>query len=136
MIENEVIIDQLASRVIDATEGHTEALDVYIDLYELKSHIEDFMKSVKDEAMVSAERLRGESFRGYRVEISKGGRWDYKHISEWVEAKEELTRIEKRAQEAHKIGANGAFIIDEDGVQATPGKYVFNAESIRLTKQK
>ena len=69
-----------------------------------------------------------------KIEVRNGaGRWDYKHISKWVEKKNELTEIE----EAAKLAAKSKHpLFDNDGCEIEPAKYTEGKETVYVTLKK
>jgi hypothetical protein len=127
------MIDRIAGSVVDATEGHSNPLELYIDLMDLKSHLDDFIKTIKPHALQTAEMWKGQVFHGKKIALQEGGRWDYSGIPEIKELQDRIKELQKNAQSAAKQAERGLMTLDED-VVIQPAVYRPNQTSIRLEK--
>lgn len=130
------ILNNLNTLFSLALEGEIDPLKTYTELHS----IELCLKSIKEEclelALIERRKYAEKSVNlgGYSIELSKGGRYEYKHIQAWVDANEKLKSIEKNAQMAYQAGKNQ--LISEDGEINEPAYYNENKESLRLKKIK
>lgn len=103
--------------------------------------LSDAMDQIKSDAMDEAlKHGRGEHLvNGAFVSVKNvGGRWDFKHLSDWADTKSKLTAIEKKYKSAYKSHENGLMNVDEASgeIQQLP-KYNAGSEAltIKLPKQ-
>ena len=114
----------------EAVNGNAEAIKSYIDLKELKDEIEESMELIKDSAIYDFQKqgVKTYLFRGWEISETAGGRYDYKDIPQWNEAKVNISAIEKKAQFAAKAGCVVDGII--------PAIYSFNRPGLAFKKSK
>lgn len=141
------IPELLSEFTIQVEEGNINSLDAYIAVKEIEKIISGDKSSVgileqlRDLAIDEAEKVKGESYKGYKVELKQGGRYDYSHISKISDLKQEMKPLEQSIKELQKV-AQTAFKIghtmvdDETGEVIEPAKYIPYATSIVLTKEK
>lgn len=67
---------------------------------------------------------------------SAGGRYNYKHCQEWLDINESKKELEKKMQEALKIGKGSEIIDGETGEIIYPAEYLHNKESISIRIKK
>jgi len=120
-MSNYINIERMfADTVQKVVDGELDALEVYAKMKQFNNHLQDCIKAVQEEAIREAERYGEKSFehKGMSFEFREGRRtYDFKHIPEWVEEKNKLKEIEKRAKTAAHM--NGTFV-DEDGAVVEP----------------
>lgn len=117
-------------------EGSIDALATFITL----SRIEKMLGQLKDEVKPYAIEQSGQwhektfSYFGATIEKKSGaGRWDFKGVQAWNEAKATLQSIEERAKAAAQAAAKfGAAMISEDGELLEGAKYTPGADIIAL----
>jgi hypothetical protein len=100
-------------------EGHINALEGYIAFHRLEQIAADFKTLLKDNALTEASKWAERSFKYMGVTVEKkagAGRWDFKGVQAWNEAKANLTSIEERAKMAFKMKQSfNSESVTEDG---------------------
>jgi len=125
-----VLFQEIRELQDGALEGEIDSLIAYTNLREIKEQAEQAMDSIRESALKNF-RSYGERelyFQGYKVSETAGGKYDYKDIQEWTDAKAMLSEIEKKAQEAYKTGA------EIDGI--IPAIYCSNKSSLSFKLKK
>ena len=93
-------MNQLQELLDSVANGHSDPLATYIESKRLQKSIDAALKQVQPEAITEAHKYgKSFTFQGAKIEVRNGAsRWDYKHVSAWVSASENLKRIEKLSQ--------------------------------------
>ena len=115
------ILDSIGELYWAWQEGKVDALAFYITLNRVEKHLAAVKEEVKEYAIQQADQWHEKSFSYFGATIEKkaaAGRWDYKGIKAWTEAKANLTAIEERAkaayQAAQKFGMQSATADGEE----------------------
>lgn len=102
------------------TAGEVSPSLAYLQLKELETMIQNALKSIKGDAEVEIRRYCEESsdkvsiIHGKQVKLVEGRRsYDYSHIPQWANTKDELKRIEDEAKRAADANIKGRAIVDE-----------------------
>lgn len=106
---------QLVQDVIDGVESPLKGLAL---LKEQKAYLEKCIAEIEPIALEEASKYDSNTFedKGFRFERRTGGAmYSYKHIPEWVQAKEALKEIEQRSKQAWSSKSNGLIPVTEDG---------------------
>lgn len=119
-----------------ASEGEIDPLKTFTELHTIEAYIKSIKAECLELALIERRKYaeKSVSLYGYSIEMSRGGRYEYKHIQAWTDANEKLKFIEKNAQMAYQAGKNQ--LISEDGEINEPAHYNENKESLRLKKIK
>jgi hypothetical protein len=100
-------------------EGHINALVSYIAFDRIEKMAANYKTLLNDNALMEANRWPEKSFNFMGVSIQKkagAGRWDFKGVQAWNEAKANLTSIEERAKMAFKMKQSfNSETVSEDG---------------------
>lgn len=100
------------------TDGNMDALAFYITLTRLSRHIDGLKDIVKPSAIQEADKWAEKSFSyfGHTVEKKASpGRWDFKGVKAWTEAKANLSAIEEKAKAVYKMQQFNSQAVSEDG---------------------
>jgi hypothetical protein len=121
--------EQLSSRVNKVIDGDENALMQYIELKRIAKTLETAIKEIQADALSEAEKYgKGEFLRnGASVSVrATAGRWDFKHIPEWIKTKAEIERVEKKYKALYNSKDFGTIPVDEETGEILPMP-VFNA---------
>jgi len=122
-----------------AQDGFIDPLTAFTLFHRLKSCVELNMKAIQDQAVNEAAKYDGKTFNinGYEVTKKSGaGRWDFKHLSDWNEVKNNLSDIEEKHKTAFKMAEKGDTYITEGGEVVEPATYMPGADTISLKPTK
>ena len=122
----------LSEKMIEVEGGNKCPLAFYIELKEITDLVKDLMDQIKPTALTEASKWHGQVYCGYEI-IKKagGGRYNYDHIPEIIELKNQVKELEKQAQYALKTINNG-LLITADGELITPAQYIQNDDTIQI----
>ena len=122
----------LSEKMIEVEGGNKCPLAFYIELKEITDLLKDLMDQIKPTALTEASKWHGQVYCGYEI-IKKagGGRYNYDHIPEIIELKNQVKELEKQAQYALKTINNG-LLITADGELITPAQYIQNDDTIQI----
>jgi hypothetical protein len=99
--------------------GQVDALAFYITLNRIEKHLAAVKEEVKPFAIEQAGLWNEKSFSYFGATIEKKsgpGRWDFKGVQAWNEAKATISAIEERAKAAAQMAQKfGAATVSEDG---------------------
>ena len=125
-------ISKLANMMIEVEGGERCPLAFHIHLKEMAEAIKELQDQVKPLALVEASKWHGQVYCGYEI-IKKagGGRYNYDHIPEIIELKNQVKELEKQAQYAYKTTTQG-LLISADGELITPAQYIQNDDTIQI----
>ena len=125
-------IEQLADTMLSVGEGNYCPLAFHIELKALADAIKEFQDQVKPLALVEASKWHGQVYLGYEItKKAGGGRYNYDHIPEIIELKNQVKELEKQAQYAYKTTTQG-LLISADGELITPAQYIQNDDTIQI----
>jgi len=117
-------------------EGSIDALATYITLNRIGKMLDQIKDEVKPYAIEQSGQWHEKTFSYFGATIEKksgGGRWDFKGVQAWNEAKATLQSIEERAKAAAQAAAKfGAAMVSEDGELLEGATYTPGAEIIAL----
>lgn len=109
--------EQINERVKKVNSGDDSALMQYIELKRISKALETALKEIQSEALSEAEKYgKGELLRnGASVSVrATAGRWDFKHIPEWIKSKAEIERVEGKYKSLYKSKEFGTIPVDEE----------------------
>ena len=125
-------IEQLADTMLSVGEGNYCPLQFHIELKALADAIKEFQEQVKPLALTEASKWHGQVYLGYEItKKAGGGRYNYDHIPEIIELKNQVKELEKQAQYAYKTTTQG-LLISADGELITPAQYIQNDDTIQI----
>ena len=125
-------IEQLADTMLSVGEGNYCPLQFHIELKALSDAIKEFQDQVKPLALTEASKWHGQVYLGYEItKKAGGGRYNYDHIPEIIELKNQVKELEKQAQYAYKTTTQG-LLISADGELITPAQYIQNDDTIQI----
>ena len=125
-------IEHLADTMLSVGEGNYCPLQFHIELKALADAIKDFQDQIKPLALVEASKWHGQVYCGYEItKKAGGGRYNYDHIPEIMELRNQIKELEKQAQNAYKTSSQG-LLITADGEFITPAQYIQNEDTIQL----
>lgn len=125
-------IEQLADTMLSVGEGNYCPLQFHIELKVLAEAIKEFQDQVKPLALTEASKWHGQVYLGYEItKKAGGGRYNYDHIPEIIELKNQVKELEKQAQYAYKTTTQG-LLISADGELITPAQYIQNDDTIQI----
>jgi hypothetical protein len=125
-------ISKLANMMIEVEGGERCPLAFHIHLKEMAEAIKEFQDQVKPLALTEASKWHGQVYLGYEItKKSGGGRYNYDHIPEIIELKNQVKELEKQAQYAYKTTTQG-LLISADGELITPAQYIQNDDTIQI----
>jgi hypothetical protein len=131
----ENIWSDLILQVQKAEQGEINPLDAYIELKDMAEYIDNQIKHLKESAIIEAEKYKGDTYRGYQVDVRNvGGRYDYSHIVEICDLKAQIKELEKMAQASYKNGLKGLQMMSNDAELIQPAKYTDGSLAIVLKK--
>jgi hypothetical protein len=118
--------------------GNVNEFDAFIYLREIKKTLDDLIDQIKDKAVEEAEKYKGQTYKGYRVDIQNlGGRYSYSHIPEYNDIVKNLKAIEFGAKEAYLMSQKGKMVMDELTGEVLPmAQYKAGTDTIKLTPVK
>ena len=129
-------ISKLANMMIEVEGGERCPLAFHIHLKEMAEAIKEFQDQVKPLALVEASKWHGQVYLGYEItKKAGGGRYNYDHIPEIIELKNQVKELEKQAQYAYKTTTQG-LLISADGELITPAQYIQNDDTIQIKLSK
>lgn len=112
-------IDYIVTLASKADLGMTDPLAAYAELAQIEKAAKEAREQIKELALEEAAKYAERSIPIAGVIVEKkaaAGRWDFKGIREWSEAKANLTAIEERAKAAYQAAQKfGAITATEDG---------------------
>lgn len=116
--------------------GHIDALAAYIAFDRIAKAAADFRELLKDNALTEAEKWGEKTFSYMGVEVQKKagpGRWDFKGVKAWAEAKANLSAIEERAKAAAEMYIKfGTQAVSEDGELIEGARYTAGRELLAI----
>ncbi len=125
-------ISKLANMMIEVEGGNQCPLAFHIHLKEMADAIKEFQDQVKPLALSEASKWHGQVYCGYEItKKAGGGRYNYDHIPEIIELKNQVKDLEKQAQYAYKTTTQG-LLISADGELITPAQYIQNEDTIQI----
>lgn len=125
-------ISKLANMMIEVEGGERCPLAFHIHLKEMAEAIKEFQDQVKPLALTEASKWHGQVYCGYEItKKAGGGRYNYDHIPEIIELKNQVKELEKQAQYAYKTTTQG-LLISADGELITPAQYIQNDDTIQI----
>ena len=125
-------ISKLANMMIEVEGGERCPLAFHIHLKEMAEAIKELQDQVKPLALVEASKWHGQVYLGYEItKKAGGGRYNYDHIPEIIELKNQVKELEKQAQYAYKTTTQG-LLISADGELITPAQYIQNDDTIQI----
>ena len=125
-------ISKLANMMIEVEGGERCPLAFHIHLKEMAEAIKEFQDQVKPLALTEASKWHGQVYLGYEItKKAGGGRYNYDHIPEIIELKNQVKELEKQAQYAYKTTTQG-LLISADGELITPAQYIQNDDTIQI----
>jgi hypothetical protein len=129
-------ISKLANMMIEVEGGERCPLAFHIHLKEMAEAIKEFQDQVKPLALTEASKWHGQVYLGYEItKKAGGGRYNYDHIPEIIELKNQVKELEKQAQYAYKTTTQG-LLISADGELITPAQYIQNDDTIQIKLSK
>jgi hypothetical protein len=129
-------ISKLANMMIEVEGGERCPLAFHIHLKEMAEAIKEFQDQVKPLALAEAGKWHGQVYLGYEItKKAGGGRYNYDHIPEIIELKNQVKELEKQAQYAYKTTTQG-LLISADGELITPAQYIQNEDTIQIKLSK
>ena len=118
--------------MLSVGEGNYCPLQFHIELKALADAIKEFQDQVKPLALTEASKWHGQVYCGYEItKKAGGGRYNYDHIPEIIELKNQVKELEKQAQYAYKTTTQG-LLISADGELITPAQYIQNEDTIQI----
>ena len=129
-------ISKLANMMIEVEGGERCPLAFHIHLKEMAEAIKELQDQVKPLALTEAGKWHGQVYLGYEItKKAGGGRYNYDHIPEIIELKNQVKELEKQAQYAYKT-TNQGLLISADGELITPAHYIQNEDTIQIKLSK
>lgn len=126
------MIETLSDTMLEVGGGNYCPLQFHIELKALADAIKEFQDQIKPLALVEASKWHGQVYCGYEItKKAGGGRYNYDHIPEIMELKNQVKELEKQAQNAYKTSSQG-LLISADGELITPAQYIQNEDTIQL----
>ncbi len=116
-------------------EGSIDALATYITLNRISKMLDGLKDEVKPYAIEQSGQWHEKTFSYFGATIEKksgAGRWDFKGVQAWNEAKATLSAIEERAKAAAQAQKFGAAMVSEDGELLEGATYTPGADIIAL----
>lgn len=130
------IINALADYAIQQEGGAIDPLAAYITLSRIEKMAADLKGQLKDAALSEAGKWSEKTFNYFGVEVQKkaaAGRWDFKGLRAWNEAKANLSAIEERAKAAYQQAEKfGAVTVTADGEEVELPKYTAGGETLAI----
>ena len=122
---------------ISAKNGNLNPLEVYIELKNLESFVKECKDLVQLDALIEAEKYKGQIFNGYEVDVrSVGGRYTYDHIDEISALKAQIKELEKAAQDSYKLSAKGSIMMNDQTGEVTPPAHYKEGSTAIILKLK
>lgn len=119
--------------------SETNPLSAYIALKEFEKDLAVILRQVQPLALEEAKTYEDQTFDafGAKVTVKSGaGRWSFKHIPQWNEAKETLKEVEEKAKSAYQNKGFGVIVEEDSGEIIEPAEYTEGAEQISVTIKK
>jgi hypothetical protein len=116
-------------------EGSIDALATFITLNRIGKMLDQLKDEVKPYAIEQSGQWHEKTFSYFGATIEKksgAGRWDFKGVQAWNEAKATLSAIEERAKAAAQAQKFGAAMVNEDGELLEGATYTPGADIIAL----
>ena len=132
----EKIQQQLTGLMIGIQNGTNDPLYSFIELKRIMDATKHTLDAIKPDAMAELEKHgKGEhAINGAICSVSNvGGRWDFKHVPEWMELKTKMTEIESKLKTAYKSNQNGLMSVNSDSgeIMELP-KYSGSTETLKI----
>jgi serine/threonine-protein kinase RIO1 len=126
---------QLSNTVQSVIDGEFSALQAYIAMKDLLTHLEVCMSEIKQEAQsLAAQYEKGAVVQNYKVEVvSAAGRWDYTRVPEWNIYQRKLKEVEEQSKAAYQAKEKGLFTVTQDGEVSELPVYTPGKETLKLT---
>lgn len=107
-------LEKLATEVIS---GEVDALKAYGIAKEYFKKATDALKAIEAEALDEAETYeKNFVLDGFKFEKRNGARrFDFKHLTEWADKKQELSEIESKYKGAYQSFERGLKQVTDDG---------------------
>jgi len=118
--------------------GNLNEFDAFIYLREIKKTLDDLIDQIKDKAVEEAEKYKGQTYKGYRVDVQNlGGRYSYGHIQEYKDITERLKSFEQSAKDAYLMSQKGNVLVNDETGEVLPmAQYKAGTDTIKLTPVK
>lgn len=144
------IRDEMTNLMFAVDQGDRDALDVYMELRELKAETEETLKTFKawesenfDEILNDADSYRNE-FKGFEIKKRNGGKtMVYDNIPEITEAQSVVKELQSKyklafegIQRGATISQTKGFFTDADGVELPLPTVKYRKDSISVTRLK
>jgi hypothetical protein len=98
-------------------EGEKSAIEFLLYLKNLEKTIKTKSDKIKSQAIDAAvDYGRGKHVAGEFIfsTRSTGGRWDFKHLTPWVEKKAEIKKLEDKYKASYKMYENDLAAVDTE----------------------
>lgn len=122
-MKNEEIIHECMGILGRVEQGEVNALDVYIDFYELEKSIKELTTQLKEHVIEELSKydpkdtvMRG----GYQLATRTVTRHDYKHDEDWTSIKQSLSNRETQMKKASAMAIKGQILTDHSTGEAIP----------------
>jgi hypothetical protein len=117
--------------------GELHPIEFKLYLNKLKDVISECESLIEETILAEADKYKGQTVWGHKVEVTNGGRYNYDAIPQYQELKSQLKEIEKKSQMAYKMWTQGAQMLDpETGEIMPPANYVPTKSYVKLQKEK
>lgn len=134
------IFDLIEEIKTKALEGEINELEAFIKLSEIEKFAKIAKEEVSEAAITEIRKFDSKTVKeyGYEITASSGGRYNYKHIPEWLDLSNKLKAIEKKAQQGYIMtkatGATDNLIDVVTGELLPVAEYLPSKMSIKLKK--
>jgi len=133
-------IEEAVANCVEAVDGgHMDALKAFIELKASAKLMADALKQIEELAIDELRNYpKGKAeMLGAVAEIrNTAGRYSFKHVDEWNNAKAIISQVETDAKEAFKLRLKGQTLYDADGVEITPADFTEGKETVFVTLPK
>ena len=122
-MDNQEIIHEYMGILGKVEQGEVNALDVYVDFYELEKAIKELTSQLKDHVIEELGKYdpKDTVIRGdYQLLTRSMTRHDYKHDEEWTSIKQSLSNRESQMKKASAMAMKGQVLTDLSTGEAIP----------------
>lgn len=141
-LKMDAVYDVIQKAVNEVKTGNEDALIAKLTFNLLKKQLDWAEKQIKESVIESAElyNLHKEPhvIGEYQLSLREGGgRWNFDHISEWNQLKDQIKLVEEKHKQAYKSHMNGITAVDETTAEIIePAVFKHNGASVVITKTK
>ncbi len=128
-------IQKVADLIFDADNGDVSYLDLYLALHRINRSTDEFMRQIKPDAILEAEKYGSKVFehKGFSILVKNDPtRWSFDNCTSIVKKQQEIDNLKDLAKKAADVGAMS--IVTDDGEIIEPATRIYGAQNISVKK--